>query len=59
MSWGAEDGALVVLIQTRALDDLQAIQQVLESAGFTVRSGAANASDGGAEAELRIARRGT
>ena len=59
LAWGAEDGTLVVLVQTRALDDLQRIQQTLETAGFTVRSGAANASEGGAEAELRIERSGS
>ena len=59
LAWGAEDGTLVVLVQTRALDDLQRIQQTLEAAGFMVRSGAANASEGGAEAELRIERSGS
>ncbi|APE42010.1 hypothetical protein BOO69_00230 [Sulfitobacter alexandrii] len=54
LAWSAQQNELVLLVQSNGLSDLQTIQQGLESQGFTVRSGAASASDGGAEAELRI-----
>jgi hypothetical protein len=48
------DGTLTLLIQAAALDDLQRLQQELEQGGFDVSAGAATASDGGAEVEMRI-----
>lgn len=56
LAWGADDNSLVILVQSGGLDDLQRVQQALIAAGFAVRSGAANAGDGGAEVELRITR---
>lgn len=56
LAWGAESGMLVVLVQSAGLDELQRVQQALEIKGFVVRSGAANAGDGGAEAEMQIMR---
>ena len=54
LAWSAEENSLVVLVQGSGLDDLQQLQQRLETAGFIVRTGAANASGGGAEVEMRI-----
>ena len=54
LSWGRRDNTLVVLMQSPGLEDLQRIEQDLESAGFAVRSGAATAGNGGAEVEMRI-----
>lgn len=54
LAWSTQNDEMVVLVQSSGLTDLQAVQQNLEAQGFTVRSGAASASDGGAEAELRI-----
>lgn len=59
LAWGAGDDVLVILVQASGLDALQAIERGLGAAGFTVRSGAASAGDGGAEAELRISRGAT
>ena len=59
LAWGAQDNRLVLLVQTGGLKDLQRIQQGLQSSGFRVTSGAATASDGGAEAEIRITREGS
>lgn len=56
LAWGAQDNRLVVLVQAAGLEDLQQAQQQLESAGFDITAGAANAGDGGAEVEFRIAR---
>lgn len=56
MSWGSTENNLIVLMQSPSLDDLQNVQQDLEVAGFTVRSGAATAGNGGAEVEMRIGR---
>ncbi len=56
LAWGAQENALIVLVQSAGLGDLQSVQQTLETKGFVVRSGAANASDGGAEVEMRISR---
>jgi general secretion pathway protein L len=54
LSWGRRDNSLVVLMQSPGLEDLQRIEQELETAGFAVRSGAATAGNGGAEVEMRI-----
>ena len=56
MAWSAVDNELVLLVQATGLEALQTIEQGLTSRGFTVRSGAASAGDGGAEAEMRISR---
>ena len=56
MAWASADDTLVVLVQAGGLEALQAIERGLTGAGFTVRSGAASAGDGGAEVELRISR---
>jgi hypothetical protein len=55
LSWAAEDGTLVLLVQGAALDDLQAVEQAVRDAGFVVTTGAASAGDGGAEVEMRVA----
>jgi general secretion pathway protein L len=56
LAWGEQENALIVLVQSAGLSDLQRLQQTLETKGFVVRSGAANAGDGGAEVEMRISR---
>jgi general secretion pathway protein L len=56
MSWGKTENTLVVLVQSPGLEDLQGVERDLETAGFTVRSGAATAGNGGAEVEMRIGR---
>ncbi len=56
LAWGAQENSLSVLIEGSGLDDLQQLQQLLEQQGFTVRSGAANASGGAAEVDMRISR---
>ncbi len=56
LAWGAEENSLVLQVQGSKLEDLQTVQQTLESRRFAVRSGAANAGDGGAEVEMRISR---
>lgn len=56
LAWGAQNNQLVLLLQAGSLDDLQAIQKNLEANGFTIRIGAANAGEGGANAEIRITR---
>ena len=58
LGWGADDGTLSLLVQGAALDDLQAVEQALRGMGLDVTSGAASAGDGGAEVEMRLARRG-
>lgn len=59
LSWAAEDGTLALLVQGTALDDLQTVEQALRDGGFGVTAGAANAGDGGAEVEMRVARGGS
>ena len=54
LSWGAQDNRLILNLQANRLDDLQTIEQYLSARGFDVTSGAANAGDGGAEADLTI-----
>lgn len=54
LAWSAQQNELVVLVQSNGLTDLQNVQQSLQGQGFAVSSGAASASEGGAEAELRI-----
>lgn len=56
MSWGKADGELIVQVQALGLEDLQRVQRALQSGGFAVTSGAANAGDGMAEVEMRILR---
>ena len=56
LSWGAEDGALSLLVQGTALPDLQAVEQVLRDLGLDVTTGASNVGDGGAEVEMRLIR---
>lgn len=58
LGWGAQDGTLALLVQGVTLEDLQAVEQVLRDDGFAVTTGAANAGDGGAEVEMRVARGG-
>lgn len=53
LSWGT-DNQLVILIEAANLNDLQRAQQTLQAQGFQVSAGAANASDGGAEVEMRL-----
>ena len=59
LAWGAQDNKLVLFVQTGGLEDLQRIQQGLQSSSFIVTTGAATASEGGAEAEIRIRREGS
>ena len=59
LAWGAADNELVILVQASGLEALQNIERGLTAAGFAVRSGAASAGDGGAEAELRVSRGAT
>ena len=56
LSWGAEDGALSLLVQGTALPDLQVVEQALRDLGLDVTVGASNAGDGGAEVEMRLSR---
>ena len=56
LAWGAQDNQLVLLVEARALDDLQSVQQALQANGFRVTTGAAVAGDGAAESEMRIMR---
>jgi hypothetical protein len=56
LGWGAEDGALSLLVQGTALPDLQAVEQALRDQGLDVTTGASNAGDGGAEVEMRLSR---
>jgi len=56
LGWRAEDGALRLVVMAAGLADLQALEQVLQSRGFLVQSGAATAGDGGATVDLTITR---
>lgn len=54
MRYGARDGVLTLLVQGGGLDSLQAAEAVLSDAGLRVTSGAATATDGGAEMFMQI-----
>lgn len=56
LTWEAENGELSLVVQGRALDDLQAVERALAEAGYAVTSGAASAGDGGAEVQMRVGR---
>ena len=57
LAWGQDDMTLVMTLQSARLDDLQAVQQQLETAGLVVTAGAATASDGMAEVDVSITER--
>lgn len=59
LTWGADGNELVLLLQAGGLEDLQSVQQTLEANGFVATAGAANATNGGAEVEMRITRGGS
>ena len=54
LGWRAEDDALSLVVIAAGLADLQALQQLLQSRGFAVQSGAATAGDGGATVDMTI-----
>ena len=54
VAFADETGSLSLLIEAQSLDALQVAEVALERAGYRIESGAATASDGGAEAEFRV-----
>lgn len=58
LAWEAGENRLILLVEAPDLGALQRAEQRLQTNGFQVTTGAANARDGGAEVEMRIQRGG-
>ena len=59
LSYADREGRLSLLIEAEGLEELQSLERAMAGAGLSVRSGAATAAKGAAQAEFTVTRAGT